>query len=234
MDPPRPPRLLALNHTALVSGAEAVLLRVLEAASAEGWPVVVACPPGPLATSAVAAGLAHLPLPDLMLPAGPRPLALATLVVRHLRASRLVRRAAAGSDIVVANGIRVLPTLRLARLRVPVVWNAHNLVDLARWRRMVRVCGPAVDLVVSGSRAVVESLPEPRLASRVVRYGTPWPVAPAPAGPRLPLVVGCAAILTSWKGQDVLLDAIAHLGRPEVVVELLGGSFPKDGDYVNA
>jgi glycosyltransferase involved in cell wall biosynthesis len=44
-------------------------------------------------------------------------------------------------------------------------------------------------------------------------------------------VVGCAAALTSWKGQDVLLEA-ARLLPAEVRIELAGGSFPKDGPYV--
>jgi glycosyltransferase involved in cell wall biosynthesis len=43
-------------------------------------------------------------------------------------------------------------------------------------------------------------------------------------------VVGCTALLTSWKGQDVLLEAVARL--PGVELELVGGSFPKDAEYV--
>jgi glycosyltransferase involved in cell wall biosynthesis len=45
-------------------------------------------------------------------------------------------------------------------------------------------------------------------------------------------VIGMTALLTSWKGQDVLLEAVARIPRPGLVVELVGGSFPKDGPYV--
>lgn len=234
MDAGAPPRVLAVNHTGLVSGAEAVLLRVLGAACLAGWPVVVASPDGPLAERSEAAGLAHLELPDLMLPSGPRRVAAANLAVAHARAARRLRRAADDCDLVVANGIRVLPTLRLARPSAPVVWIAHNLVDRPRWHKLLRVTAPVVDLVLAGSSAVIASLAMPRLPSRVVRYGTPWPVAPVPAARPGRPVVGCAALLTPWKGQDVLLEAVAHLARPDVSVELLGGSFPKDGTYVEA
>lgn len=228
------PRILAVNHTALVSGAEAVMLRVLSAARSRGWSVVVACPRGPLSGQVVAAGMEWLEIPDLMLGAARRPIAAAGLALRHLRASRRLRRAADRADLVVANGIRVLPTLRLARPRAPVVWLAHNLVDRPRWLRLVRACAPVVDLVLAGSTAVVKSLARSDLDTAVVPYGTPWPVAPAPPGPPDPPVVGCAALLTSWKGQEVLLDAVARLGRPDIIVELMGGSFPKDIAYIDA
>jgi glycosyltransferase involved in cell wall biosynthesis len=46
-------------------------------------------------------------------------------------------------------------------------------------------------------------------------------------------VIGCAAFLTSWKGQDVFLDAIARMRHgQEVKVELMGGHGPKDGPFV--
>jgi len=65
----------------------------------------------------------------------------------------------------------------------------------------------------------------------VIRNGTPWPVVPAPTQHAEPFVVGCAALLTPWKGQRVLLDAVAELARDDVVVELAGGRFPKDQAY---
>jgi glycosyltransferase involved in cell wall biosynthesis len=39
-------------------------------------------------------------------------------------------------------------------------------------------------------------------------------------------------MLTSWKGQDVLLDAVAGLRRP-VQVELMGGRFPRDEEFAS-
>jgi glycosyltransferase involved in cell wall biosynthesis len=68
----------------------------------------------------------------------------------------------------------------------------------------------------------------------VVRNGTPWPVRAAPAEPPLSPVIGCASRLSAWKGQDVLLEAIALLGRPDLTVELMGSTPPKDGPYAEA
>lgn len=226
------PVVVAVNHTALVSGAEAVMLRTLEAARHRGWTAVVACPDGQLADQVAEAGMGRIRLPNLMLPAGPRRLALGVLAARHAEAARRLRREAAGADLVIANGIRVLPTLRLARLRAPVAWMAHSMVDRPRWQRLVRTCAPAVDLAVAVSHAVAGTIDAPGLRVEVVHNGTPWPVAPAEPGRPEPPVVGCAAVLTSWKGQHVLLEAVAELGRPDVTVELLGAFFPKDRDYV--
>lgn len=237
MSPGARPRLLAVNHTALVAGAEILLLRALARARAEGWSVLVASPRGALVEHLRAAGLGHVELPDLMLPDGRPPLAGARLALAHAEAARRVRRAAAGADVVVANGIRVLPTARLSRTTTPTVWLAHNLVDRPRWRRVARACAPAVDLVVAGSEAVAASVRAAgarALPVHVVRYGTPWPVEPAPPTPPQPPVVGSVALLTPWKGHLVLLDALARMRRTDAALELVGGSFPKDGAHVAA
>jgi len=228
------PRLLAVNHTGLVSGAEAVMLRVLEGAQRRGWATAAAVPDGALGQMAAEMGAEHLTIPDLMLPAGPAPVAASVLAGRYLAAARRLRAACHGTDLVVANGIRVLPVLRLARLPAPVVWLAQSVVDRPRWERMLRACEPVVDSAVAVSGAVASSIGHRRFPVRVVWNGTPWPVPAAPPEPPYPPVVGCASLLTSWKGQHVLLEAVARLGRPDVVLELLGGTFPKDEPYRQA
>ena len=92
----------------------------------------------------------------------------------------------------------------------------------------------AVDSAVAVSGAVGTSIGDRGFPVQVVWNGTPWPVAPAPADPPQPPVVGCASLLTPWKGQDVLLEAVARLGRPDVTVELAGGAFPGDEPYREA
>ena len=47
----------------------------------------------------------------------------------------------------------------------------------------------------------------------------------------MPPVVGCLGLLTPWKGQEVLLEAVARMPRG-VVLELAGGRFPKDAGHV--
>ena len=228
------PRLLAVNHTGLVSGAEVVMLRMLAGASRRGWATSVAIPDGPLTEKTAALGAERVSIPDLMLPAGPAPVAATVLARRCLTAAWRLRRASQGVDLVVANGLRVLPVLRLARLPVPVVWLAHSVVDRPRWKLMLKASQSALDSAVAVSDAVKSSISDPHFPVQVVWNGTPWPVPAAPPEPPQPPVVGCASLLTPWKGQDVLLDAVARLGRPEVTVELVGGTFPKDESYRDA
>lgn len=227
-------RLVAVSHTGQFSGAERVLARALRAAVEQGWDVTCLSPDGPLATVLERAGLARRPLPELTLPPGPRLLAAVGLLLRWLRAVGPVRRASADADVVLANGLLALPVLRLdrTRARVPVAWLVHDVVVRPDRLRLLRRCAPAVDLAICVSSAVEEALSPFSLATRVVRNGTPWPVEAVPLEPPSPPVVGCNAVLTSWKGQDVLLEAVAALPRRDVVVELMGGRFPKDGDYV--
>ena len=225
------PRLLAVNHTGLVSGAERVLIRLLTGAKERGWATAAATPEGPLADE-VRSESDHLPLPDLMLPSGLPPLAAGLLARRYVVAAQRLRQAGRNVDLIVANGLRVLPVLRLARPAAPVLWLAHSVVDRSKWRFVLSACAPVVDSAVAVSDAVRESIGDWQFPVRVVWNGTHWPVRPAGPRPAGPPVVGCASLLTSWKGQDVLLEAMARLGRDDVVLELAGGSFPKDAGYV--
>jgi glycosyltransferase involved in cell wall biosynthesis len=227
-------RLLAVAHTGLVSGAERVLLRVLAAAAARGWDPLVVAPGGPLVAEAARSGLATAAIPELTLPAGPRPLAAAALAARHARAARTLGELGQSSDLVLVNGVRALPAMRLARLRAPTAWLVHDVLEQGRWRAVIRRCGPAVDLAVAVSAAAAAPLAGAGFPVRVAWNGTPWPVDPAPRRAPDPPVVGCAALVTAWKGQHVLLDAVAALGRDDVTVELIGGTFPKDAAYARS
>lgn len=225
-------RLLAVSHTGFSSGAERVMLRALEAAVDEGWEVACLSPDGPLTASLQAAGVEQLPFPDLMLPKGRRLIARARLLARWFRAAISLRRSAAGADVVVVNGLLALPAIRLGRPRCPVVWLVHDVVVRRDRLAVLRWCSGVVDLAVCVSGAVEEVLAPFGMATTVVHNGTPWPVDPVPAGPPSLPVVGCNAVLTPWKGQHVLLDAVARIPRPDLTVELMGGRFPKDSDYV--
>ena len=228
------PKVLAVNHTGLVSGAETVMLRLLEGARGRGWAAAAAIPDGALVEHVVARDIECVTIPDLMLPPGPRALSAASLARRYVDAARRLRLAAADVDVVVANGLRVLPVLRLARPRAPVVWLAQSVLHGLRWKLMLRASEGVVDSAVAVSQAVATSLGDRPYPVRVVWNGTAWPVAPAPLSPPDPPVIGCAALLTPWKGQEVLLEAVARLGRADVTVELMGGNFPKDAGYVEA
>ena len=223
-----PPRLVAVSHTGLFSGAEAVLARVLEAAAADGWPVVCLTPDGPLAERLRSGGIATRPLPELKLPSGPRPWGMGVLGARSALAALRLRRQARDADLVLVNSILALPALRLARVRPPAAWLVHDVIHRRDWRRLLSVCAAAVDEAIAVSEAAAAPVREAGVPARAILHGVTWPVEPTP-GPQEPPVVGCTALLTSWKGQDVLLEAIARL--PGVELELVGGTFPKDAGY---
>ena len=110
------------------------------------------------------------------------------------------------------------------------MWLVHDIVLRRDWRALLRATQSGVDLAVAVSEAAAAPLRAAGLPVRVVRNGTVWPVDPAEQPPPAPAVVGCLGLLTPWKGQDVLLEAVAGLD-PAVRVELAGGTFPKDEPY---
>lgn len=223
-------RLLAVSHTPLVSGAERVLERVLVAAVGEGWTVACCVPQGPLAQRLATIGVDVHPLPPLTPGAMPLPAAAVGLGWRSAAAGRVLRRAAAGADVVLVNGLLALPAVRAARLCVPVVWLVHDVVQRPLWKAVVLAARPAVTLAVGVSGAAARPVRALGMPAVVIPQGTAWPVPPARPAGSAP-VLGCAGLLTPWKGQDVLLEAVAGLSRTDVVLELVGGTFPKDAAY---
>jgi glycosyltransferase involved in cell wall biosynthesis len=230
VSPPHRPRLVAISHTGLFSGAERVLVNYLTAA-ARSWDVSCLTPAGALSGRLTAAGVEHRLIPELKLPAGPRPAAMVRLSSRWLRAARIVRAAAARADIVLVNGVLALPAVRLAGVGVPVVWLVHDVIVRRDLRLVARSAGGVVDLAIGVSDAATGVAAELGLPIRVVRNGTPWPVEPSAADPTAAPIVGVNALLTPWKGQHVMLDAAALL-PPDVRIELMGGHFPKDDPYL--
>jgi glycosyltransferase involved in cell wall biosynthesis len=232
-EPPREgtKRLLAVVPGAQLSGAERVLLHDLIAARVAGWTVRCACSEGPLVEELVDAGIAHLPIPDLRLPTGSRPVAFARSLARSLLVARRLRRDTSRDEIVVANGVNVLPALRFARLAGRVVFFAHDVLVRPDRLQLARLGVGAVDVAVAVSDAVAVPLAAMGMATTVVHNGTAWPVEPADDWPPQPPVVGCTAVLTEWKGLHVLLEAMTKLERSDALLELVGIAHPKDGAY---
>lgn len=223
------PRLLAVTSTGQVSGAERVLAHVLVAASRAGWQVACAAPRGTLAEELATAGVRHLPLPELGLAVGSRPVAYARTVSRWLRAARVVRRASRDTDLVLVNALTALPVVRLARPGPPVAWLAHDVLVRPDRLRMFRLCRAALARVIAVSAAVASRLEASGVRVDVVHNGVPWPVEPAGPTSGSP-VVGISALLTPWKGHHVLLDAVPMLSG-EVSVEIMGGHLVTDEDF---
>jgi glycosyltransferase involved in cell wall biosynthesis len=227
-------KLLAVSHTGLHSGAEAVLLRTAVAARDTGWEVVVATPAGEFDARATRATFAVVRLPELKMQGGSRAAAAAGLAFRAMAAARVLRAAAADADLVLANGLLALPSIRFSRTRAPVAWLVHDVLHQRKQLLTLRLGGSAVALAIAVSEATAEPLRRAHVPTVVVRNGTAWPPPHPPMSPEQPPVVGSAALLVAWKGQDVLLEAMARIDRPDVVLELAGGFFPGDEAYVAA
>lgn len=227
---PLSPRIVIFCHSGSYSGAEVVLERIIAAAVDQGWPVTVVIPQGPARQRFRLAGATIKPGPDFTVPLGSRAIGLAHQAVVSLRAARLLRKEAAAADLVLINSIHAVPALALARLEVPSVWLLHQVI-VSRFRlAMVRATRAAGFHTIAVSDAAAAPLRAMGFDVTVIHNGTPSPVPPAPDRPGRPAVVGCAAALTPWKGQHVVLEALAALD-PQVHLELLGQAFAKDASY---
>lgn len=224
------PRVAVFCHTGLYSGAEVVLERLVRAAIENGWHVTILVPDGPARERLAATGATIRDGPDLRLPPGPKILGSMNRGFVSINAARLLRQEAARSDLVLVNGFHALPVLALARLKVPSVWFLHQVITSRYRLALVRLTRHAGYVTVAVSESAAAPIRKLGLPVEVVHNGTPSPVRPAPDEPPDRAVVGCAASLTKWKGQDVLLDAAAHLD-PSVHVDLLGPRFPKDAGF---
>jgi glycosyltransferase involved in cell wall biosynthesis len=232
-------RVLLLNHTSRVSGAERSLLDVVSGLRASGVEADVACPEGPLAGRARRLGVpVHvLTGTDGSLRLHPRhtPRALGELLRAGRQLRRLVREQR--PDIVHANSIRAgLVAAIAARLGAPrpVVHVRDVLPAGALTSLTFRVLSRSSAALVANSgytaaavRAAVEDAPV-----RVIQNGVdlarfdPDRYERRVERSRLGLAeddraVAVIAQLTPWKGQDDAVRAVARVGPGELRPHLL-------------
>ena len=212
---------LLVPQTGLLGGAERVLLdwsRALER------PVVFACPPGPLAAAAAAAGHEVVPLPDRPLRrrgrSGRAALGLAALASDLARLAREHR-----PPVVVASGVRPILAAAGARLGGARLVTLHHDLGPAPLLRAAR--GNAA---IATSGAIAEAIG----GARVIRPGVHaahWAGVPAaPPGPPRALWLGA---LVPWKRADLALEIAARV--PDLRLDLAGTALPGDPpEYVAA
>ena len=225
--------ILFVGHTGQVSGAEKVMLSLLDEALNAGYRVKIACPHGPLIDMLPPAAT-HVQIPPLGLGGerGPaRLVAVARLMRRWWAAGRELAKLVRDPDTsTIVNSMYALPSVRLARPAQGAAWLVHDTLTNTKQRVVIKLGRPAVRVAVALSEASAAPLRAAGLPVRVAPQGVQWPVARLGTELHSPPTVGMLALLTPWKGHRVLLDAVATLGG--VHVELAGGSFPSDEDYV--
>jgi glycosyltransferase involved in cell wall biosynthesis len=225
--------ILFVAQTGQLSGAEKVLLNLVDEALAGGFRAIVACPAGPLA-EALPDGATHLLIPALGM-GGEQSLArlvgMVRLLLRWRSAAKIMAPVARAADTAtIVNSLYALPAVRLSNPPRGAAWLVHDTLTSTKQRMATRVGKPAVRIAVAVSEATARPLEAMGIPVRVCHNGVRWPVTQIEADLHTPPVVGMLALLTPWKGHRVLLDAVATL--QDVDVELAGGSFPGDADYV--
>src|SRR5436305_11286285 len=220
------PVVLIISYSGAIGGAERLLVDFAGALEGE---VCLACPEGPLADAARAAGLrVFASRPRSLRWRGGAALqgrAVAELLGHGFHARRLVRDL--DPDLVVAWGMRAgLSLLLVRRPTTPAVFQHNDFLPAGRALRWaVRRAARQADLVVSLSEAIARDLGEP---AAVVHPGVAVESFPvSEPGASVVLVLGA---LVEWKQPDLALEAVAIVRRtvPGVRLRLVGASLPGD------
>lgn len=232
-------RLLIVHASSDLYGSDLVCLRVARAAVAATWDVEVLLPShGALVDEIRAVGARVFVLDPIVLRradlSGWRPLALP---IRWLRQWFRLQMFARGRlyDVVHSNCTPTLGGAVLARrCRARHVWYVHELFTSNVHRRIFdTLLRRYADVVLTCSHAALSQFPG------VVRAGigrvcyapvdVPTDLSPSkPLSAGVPTIV-CVGRLNSWKGQDVLITAVAALrGRGVEVRAQIVGSVYRD------
>lgn len=178
MDATQRRRILYVSHTGLVSGAERMLLHMVEVLDRGLYEPLVACPVGGKGTLdqlVSGAGLTVVPIPQVQarFTLNPR------LLVRYLKSVaesvRGVRRMMRGvdPDLVHANSVRagLVATLATVGMKVPVLWHVqddlprHPVSTVIRWLAFASRRTWLVAVSVATLRRFTEGLPFGRRGS---------------------------------------------------------------------
>ena len=246
MSATRTKTFLSVQPVAERGGSDYCLLHSVIDLTQQGWTCHVVLPsPSPLATEFAAAGATLHVVPMRRITTG-RSLGYwasyaAAWPLAELRIWRIAKRVDA--DVIHTNSLHSWYGWAVAALRRrPHLWHAREIVVQSRAALLVErlLTRYFAWRVIAISEAVAEQLP----ASRVeVVYDTPddQRFSPLRAGSFRTavgidddrLVVSSAGRIDTWKGFDVLLDAVTAIRRerPEVEVLIAGGPVTDKEDY---
>lgn len=188
-----------------------------------GAPGVLACPEGPLAAAARAAGVPVLALPERPLAArgsARRGLRAACGVLAHAREARRLARDLDAATVVGWGARSALATALVAPGPRRVVQH-HDLPTSRALATLLRAAGGRVDLVLAPSRVVATAV-----GGRVLPLGVDLArFRPREGGERRPTVLFLGA-LVDWKRPDLALETVARV--PGVRLVLAGAPLPGD------
>ncbi len=229
-------RVLYVNHTAVVSGAERSLIDLFDALGDHVTPLL-ATPRGDLPALAERHGVASTPITGTAGSLRLHPLHTPRALAEMACAGGQVHRAAArhGARLVHANSIRAGIVLALARTgATPTVVHVRDcLPPGAVSSATLRLIAASATTVVANSRYTARSVlaAAPRARVQVVHNAVdlarfdPARLERAQARRRLGLdggrpLLGVVAQVTPWKGQQTAIEALAALRESGVDAEL--------------
>jgi glycosyltransferase involved in cell wall biosynthesis len=231
-------RVLYVNHTSAVSGAERSLLALL-AALPRDVEALVASPPGHLSEAVERLGIATTPIVDtvgsLRLHPLHTPRALAEMSVAALQVRRAARRHRA--DVVHANSIRAGLELALARVSpaVGIVHVRDCLPPGALTTATMRTIAAGARTIVANSQYTADTVTRTVTAARIevvhpaidLAEFDPARIDRAAARAALGVagtrrvLLGVVAQLSPWKGQDTAIETLRLLREQDLDAHLL-------------
>jgi L-malate glycosyltransferase len=232
-------KVLYVDHTALVSGAQRSLLELLVGGPPDVAPVL-ATPPGPLADLARANGVRVVDMPGTDISFRVRSFREPLLVLGYLAMGSIRLRVLAhrlGMDLIHANSPRAGILALLARLLggPPVVVHVRDALPEGRLADAIRWVIGQADGVVAISEYTAEALRAPAERVEVVFNAVDFerfnPESVDPGSARRTLgvtaearVLAVIAQITPWKGQDDAIRAFAGVRRshPSAVLLIAG------------
>jgi glycosyltransferase involved in cell wall biosynthesis len=218
-------RVLLVAQSGLLGGAERVLL---DWSGALNGPVLLACPPGPLAAAATEAALDVVELAERPLQRRGRTAraALGLLgLTRELAAVARRHRPA----VVVVSGPRPILAAAGAPLSGAGLVAVHHDLASGPTGRMLRAASARCDAVIATSGAIGRAVdPAGRRLGRttVIHPGVDashWALPDPPPGPPRALYLGA---LVPWKRADLALEIAARV--PGLALDLVGAPLPGD------
>ncbi|PXX58365.1 glycosyltransferase involved in cell wall biosynthesis [Nocardia tenerifensis] len=237
-----------LTHTAAPSGAELATLRLVSALREQGRldVAMVYTEDGPMVERMRERGIETRVVrgrfDSRAMTIGSGPLRLVAGFAALLRLGWTLGATARelGADVLVAESSKalVLGAVAARRARVPLVWQVHDRLAADYFGRL-----PTLVLHVLGrlfargylanSRTTLRTLRTGRRPARIAYPGVELgPDAPRPGQrPSADTVVAVVGRLSPWKGQDVLLRAVAATKVPPRQVFLIGGTFFDEEPY---
>jgi glycosyltransferase involved in cell wall biosynthesis len=228
-----------VSYTSLLGGAELILL---DHATALAGPVVLACPEGPLAEWARAAGIAVEPLAARRIEARTSVRDRLATPLRISAQARELRRIVAARQprCVVAWGMRALlscsAALRGSGPRLPLVFQHNDLLPSPLVGRAVHAAARRAELTIALSHAIADDLQRAkRLPApvEVIRAGVdldrfrPRVATTSPAAPTALML----SAITAWKRPDLALETVALAARelPGLRLRIAGAPVASDG-----